>query len=416
MAPAEIFQFTSNISSPYKDVKYSFSSELMDFPGWKIVNSKNIKEAEKDEKEYNYLQTIKQDMKIIYKKITSTITLKDLKHHYTEAKLVQLLEEKGIGRPSTFSMLIDKIQEREYVKKEDILGKELECTDFSLEDKIITKISSKKVFGNEKSKLVIQPLGILVIEFLLKHFSQIFEYEYTKQMEDELDVISKGNKLWHELCEQCYNQIEVSIDEAGPDMKKKEIQIDANHFYIIGKNGPVIKCVKRENDSNKVSVSFKPVKKDIDIKKLENGDYTLDEVIDKSNLFIILGDYEEQPLIIRKGRYGIYATWGTKTKNLSCFGNRPLENISFEDVKEILDKENSDSTVLEEDGQKKTNIIRQVSNNISIRSGKFGDYIFYKTQKMTKPMFLKIGGFKSDYKLCHVDILQNWIKEEYGLC
>jgi hypothetical protein len=62
-------------------------------------------------------------------------------------------------------------------------------------DKIIkiikTKISSKKVFGNEKSKLVIQPLGILVIEFLLKHFSQIFEYEYTKQMEDELDVIEE---------------------------------------------------------------------------------------------------------------------------------------------------------------------------------------------------------------------------------
>ena len=53
---------------------------------------------------------------------------------------MQLLEEKGIGRPSTFSMLIDKIQEREYVKKEDILGKELECIDFSLEDKIITKI------------------------------------------------------------------------------------------------------------------------------------------------------------------------------------------------------------------------------------------------------------------------------------
>ena len=51
------------------------------------------------------------------------------KQHYTEAKLVNLLEENGIGRPSTFSTLVDKIQERGYVKKEDIKGKELECTD-----------------------------------------------------------------------------------------------------------------------------------------------------------------------------------------------------------------------------------------------------------------------------------------------
>ena len=45
--------------------------------------------------------------------------------HFTEAKLVQLLEEKGIGRPSTFSSLIDKIQERNYVKKDNVEGKNL---------------------------------------------------------------------------------------------------------------------------------------------------------------------------------------------------------------------------------------------------------------------------------------------------
>jgi hypothetical protein len=61
---------------------------------------------------------------ISYKKICSKLTLKGIKQHYTEAKLVQLLEEKGIGRPSTFSSLVDKIQERGYVKKEDIKGKE----------------------------------------------------------------------------------------------------------------------------------------------------------------------------------------------------------------------------------------------------------------------------------------------------
>ena len=422
MAPAEVYQIVANISSPMESIKYAFSSELLDFPGWKIVDNKNIKEYEKSAKEYHYLQSIKDEIIIQYKKIASCLTLKDQKHHYSEAKLVQLLEEKGIGRPSTFSSLVDKIQEREYVKKEDVFGKEIECIDFSLEERIISKSITKKTFGNEKGKLVIQPLGILVIEFLLKNFSNIFDYEYTKQMEDELDSISKGSKVWHQLCDQCYSEIEQNIKDAGDDLKKKEITIDAEHSYIVGKNGPVIKCVKKDAEG-KTKVTFKPVKKDIDIQKLENGEYSLDEIIDKSNLFIILGDYQDEQLILRKGKYGLYATWGEKSKNLSCFGNRPMENISFEDVKEILDQEsfnqnsqsNSESEPKTGSGSvSSSNIIRQVSNNISVRSGRFGDYIFYKTPKMSKPMFSKIGGFKGDYKNCHIDILKNWIKQEYG--
>ena len=69
------------------------------------------------------------------------------------------------------------------------------------------EIETERVFGNEKNKLVIQPIGIMVYEFLEKHFDDLFNYDYTKNMEDDLDKISNGNKIWHSLCDECNNTI-----------------------------------------------------------------------------------------------------------------------------------------------------------------------------------------------------------------
>ena len=112
MAVASFHSVKATITA-FQNTVFVYSSELIDFPGWKIVKKK----YSTDNKEYQYLQTIKQTSIIPYKKICSKVTIKGLKQHYTEARLIQLLEEKGIGRPSTFSSLVDKIQERVYVKK-----------------------------------------------------------------------------------------------------------------------------------------------------------------------------------------------------------------------------------------------------------------------------------------------------------
>ena len=192
---------TAEISAPEKN-KYRYSIERVLFKGWKIL--------EKDDEDlelFNYLKNLKKGLVLDYHKITSKVTLKDLKKNYTEAKLVQMLEKRGIGRPSTYSSLISKIQDRKYVLKQNVEGKEILCTDFELVGEELTEIENKRVFGNEKNKLVIQETGIIVMEFLMKHFEELFNYDYTKTMEDNLDKIKEGNKVWHELCKECDLQI-----------------------------------------------------------------------------------------------------------------------------------------------------------------------------------------------------------------
>jgi DNA topoisomerase-1 len=408
MAPAEYFSFKSNISTHLDNVKYSYTSELLDFLGWKIIKNK-----EQLDKFYHFLLQTKQNQSFEYKKITAKITIKNSKQHYTEAKLVQLLEDNGIGRPSTFSSLVDKIQERGYVKKEDVKGQQIVCKDFELEDDILTEINNAREFGNEKNKLIIQPLGVIVMEFLNKHFENIFNYEYTKKMEDELDKISKGEKNWYELCKVCLEEIDNECIKLK-DENKCEIKIDDEHFYIIGKHGPVIKHIIKSSNKDKNKIEFLPVREGIDINKLERGDYKLEDIVaNPMSNQIELGLYKTFPLILKKGKYGLYVTWGDNSKSLSCFGNRPIENVTLEDVLEILQKSEIESETNTDN--KTSSIIRIITNDISIRNGKYGEYVFYKTSKMKKPMFIKLCDFKGDYKTCTIASFLEWLKTEHNI-
>ena len=401
MSSATYFSITATINS-YENTKFTFISELIDFPGWKIISKKYSTEN----KDFQYLQKIKQNSIIPYKKICSRVSIKGLKQHYTEARLVQLLEEMGIGRPSTFSSIVDKIQERGYVKKEDIKGKEIECKDFELENGDIFEIETKREFGNEKTKLVIQQLGIFVIEFLDKNFNELFNYHYTKNMEEYLDKISQGILGWTEICKSCNEQIDNLIDNL--DITSKiEIKLDENNSYIIGKYGPVIKCI--EEDSNgKEEIKFKSVKKNFDVKMLENGNYNLNDVVDNnktSNSQFILGKWNNHDVVLKKGKFGLYISWGENSKTLKELGNRPIENITFDEIKKYL-----------EEG---SNLIREINKDLSIRRGPKGDYLFFKNSRMKKPQFHDIKCFlsetKEDYKICDINILKSWINEKYNI-
>ena len=386
MAPAEYNLLSAKITAPEKHW-YKHSEELITFPGWLIV-----KGYEKKNPIYDMLK--KRDKLATYSTIQSKMTLKDLKTHFTEARLVQQMEKVGIGRPSTFSSLIAKIQSRGYVQKGNVAGKPLECTDFTLSGETINESTNMRTFGEEKNKLVIEPTGIIVIEFLIKKFDSLFLYPYTKNMEDTLDEIAKGAKLWHSLCRSCYDEME-KLSGTIEKGNKEHIIIDEEHVYMIAKYGPVVKW---EKDGE---TKFKSAKKDLDIEKLKRGEYTLEEIIKPTFTGKRLGSYKNQDVLLKKGKYGLYIVCGDNNYSLKGIDKKE-DNIRLEDVLDILL------------GLKSSNpkVLQVLSDSLSVRKGKFGPYIFYKTPTMKKPRFLNMKNLK--WKSMQKQEIISWCKEEHG--
>jgi DNA topoisomerase-1 len=386
-------------------LQYRYSTEQVVFPGWKAVDG-----YEKESPTFTYLQTLKSGAIVPYKKIVSKVGLKNSKSHYTEATLVQLLEKNGIGRPSTFASLVEVIQEREYVNKEDVKGKTVECIDFTLEGEELLENKVTREMGNEKGKMVIQPTGTIVLEFLLKHFDKLFKYEYTKQMEDELDLIAKGKKNWYELCNDCLREIaELSSKLTDETKDDTTIKIDKYHTYMIGRYGPVVKCVSSDD---KKTVTFKKVKPDLDIERLKSGKYTLEDILSDESEKVQtkeLGKYIDTPIYLKKGQYGYYIEWKDIRKSIVT------EEMTLDAAIELLSKNESTNLT----------IVRKIDDHTSIRTGKFGDYIFHKKPTWKKPQFLKLDGFVKDnktedgkdmsYRTCDISLLSKWVYTKYKL-
>ena len=268
-----------------------------------------------------------------------------------------------------------------------------------------------------------------VIYFLIQNFGPLFNYDYTKYMEDILDKIAKGTHIWHELCRECNNQItelsepliKANDEESKSKVSEKiSIKIDANNRYIIGKNGPVIMSRKKDK------VIFKAVKKDLDLEKLKNGEYKLKDIVETNAAASNgkkLGEYEGEELFLKNGKYGIYVTWGEKSKNLKDI-NKPENEITLDDVVEYFAKTTSSGstksfkkseTTSDASSEKTSSIIRVLNENLSIRNGKYGDYIYYKTKAMLKPKFLDLKKYDDDYRDGDIRKLLKWITLRYEI-
>lgn len=388
MSPAKYKALTCVVSAA-EESEFRSSQEQVVFPGWKKVAG-----YIEENKEYALFKNLKNNQTMEYDKIISKVTLKDVKTHYTEAKLVQLLEEQGIGRPSTFSSLVEKIQERGYVKCENVKGKKLNCYDFELTQEELIEHENEREFGNEKNKLVIQNLGIIVIEFLLQHFHALFNYDYTRTMEERLDIIAKGNSVWHELCRNCYDEISSLSSNSGLIVNKTKeerqiYKIDEKHTYMVAKYGPVVKF---EHNGKTL---FKTVKKNVDYQDIVSGKLKLEDILDSKDDQTKrngqeLGEINGKTAYIKEGRYGHYLEVGEKKVSLKGIEN--VNTLTIEDVRKIIEETPKE-------------VMRKISEDATLRKSKYGFYIFYKPPTWNKPKFISLKMFKEDPETCEVEKL-----------
>ena len=389
------------ISAP-ENTKYKCTHEIPLFMGWKIVNEKKMNTELQNEANglYYFFQT-QDKMAVKHSIIESNVHMKNKHSHYTEASLINKLEEMGIGRPSTFSAIVSTIQDRGYVKRMDIEGTPIDCNNFTLKNNTIADVQETKTFGNEKNKLSIQPIGQITIEFLATHYNSLFSYEYSKGMEDRLDNIANAEDDWSSICRDCSQEIKLLTDTLGK-IHKQVYRIDEQNVLLFEKYGPVIQRQNEDNKPEYVSVK-KSIK--IDMEKLKNGQYTLDDLVEIKERH--LGNYVDMPVIIKNGKYGIYLQYGDMTESIKDL-DKDISELILDDVLPILEKPIKDTLP-------EKNVLRTVTSDISVRKGKFGAYVYYKTPQMKTPKFLNIKKFKGGYLMGDKDELIAWLKETYKI-
>ncbi len=419
--------------------QYKHRMEVPIFYGWKYKENKNncTEIQNKENGILLFLKTIeKNKTPVNYNYIETKLIFNKNHFHLTESCLIKKLEDYGIGRPSTFSILVETIKERKYVRKTNIIGEVVKYDDYKMcfPKNEIYKTKKEKQPGNETNILVINEMGIIVIEFLIKFYDELFSYDYTKKLEEKLDDIANYEETkieWQNICRDCEKIIK-KLTTPISNVFKLSYKIENDYNLIFSKNGPVLcKTQKDFDNEGKEDIYYKSVKKNIliDIDKLKNGLYKLDELLEIENK--LLGKWENEELYIKNGKHGIYLEWGENKKKIEKH-EKTIEETNYDDVVVYLTESTDEESIMKNN----KNILRIINDDLSIRNGKYGAYIYYKTKNMKIPEFYNIKKFgdlkpKNDnenvkksfnrsnnvhwYKYCDKLLFINWINETYGL-
>ena len=392
MAESEIEKTVVTIDIDGQEEKFIADGEVVTFDGFLKVYHESTDDENLDNEGGNTLPALNAGDHLERKSITSTEKYSQGPVRYTEASLVKKLEELGIGRPSTYAPTISTIQQREYVVKGDKAGEERQyVTDTLSANRIVSKTRTE-VAGKEKGKLLPTDIGTVVNDFLMDHFPEIMDYNFTAKVESQFDQIAEGHEEWTSMMRNFDHDFEPTVRKvmnARSEHKagERELGVDPlSHrpvFVKIGRFGPVVQ-IGSADDEVKPRFAQLPSGKSIET-------ITLDEALELFRLPRNIGEYEGDIVTIGSGRFGPYVQHGGKYVSLPKEMD-PMTVTLADAIKLIAEKR-------EQERQRHIKSFEEDST-MQVLNGRFGPYITCDGKNYRLPKSLHERAAQLTYAEC----------------
>ena len=392
MAESEIEKTVVTIDIDGQEEKFIADGEVVTFDGFLKVYHESTDDENQDNEGGNTLPALSAGDLLERKTITSTEKYSQGPVRYTEASLVKKLEELGIGRPSTYAPTISTIQQREYVVKGDKAGEERQyVTDTLSANRIVSKTRTE-VAGKEKGKLLPTDIGTVVNDFLMEHFPEIMDYNFTARVESQFDQIAEGHEEWTSMMHNFDHHFEPTVRKvmnARSEHKagERELGVDPlSHrpvFVKIGRFGPVVQ-IGSADDEVKPRFAQLPSGKSIET-------ITLDEALELFRLPRNIGEYEGDIVTIGSGRFGPYVQHGGKYVSLPKEMD-PMTVTLADAIKLIAEKR-------EQERQRHIKSFEEDST-MQVLNGRFGPYITCDGKNYRLPKSLHERAAQLTYAEC----------------
>ena len=376
MADAEIERTTVSIPVSGTDYAFTAQGEVITFRGFLDVYMESTGE-EGNAEVTKLLPAVKEREALSLEALTGEERFTQRPARYTEASMVSKMEELGIGRPSTYAPTIQTIQNRGYVERADREGQRRNYTVLTLKDGAVKRAVKSEVYGADKGKLLPTDVGIVVNDFLVDQFPNIVDYNFTARVEEEFDTIAEGKTAWSGAIGDFYQRFHPEVERATHERPAQRVgqrilgvqpSTGLQVSVSIGRYGPMAQLGTAE-DAEKPR--FASLQKGQSLETI-----TLEEALSLFDLPKNIGEYEGEAMTVAVGRFGPYVRHAGKfyslpkdTDPLSCTAEQAIEIIREK-------RESEEKSLLKSFAE---------DADLSIRTGRFGPYLKYKTDNYKLP-------------------------------
>ena len=376
MADAEIERTTVSIPVAGTDYAFTAQGEVITFRGFLDVYMESTGE-EGNAEVTKLLPAVKEREALSLEALTGEERFTQRPARYTEASMVSKMEELGIGRPSTYAPTIQTIQNRGYVERADREGQRRNYTVLTLKDGAVKRAVKSEVYGADKGKLLPTDVGIVVNDFLVDQFPNIVDYNFTARVEEEFDTIAEGKTAWSGAIGDFYQRFHPEVERATHERPAQRVgqrilgvqpSTGLQVSVSIGRYGPMAQLGTAE-DAEKPR--FASLQKGQSLETI-----TLEEALSLFDLPKNIGEYEGEVMTVAVGRFGPYVRHAGKfyslpkdTDPLSCTAEQAIEIIREK-------RESEEKSLLKSFTE---------DADLSIRTGRFGPYLKYKTDNYKLP-------------------------------